>query len=84
MLRDGGSGTMTAQYSSQIDRLESNSREVRVQQKQLKEGYEEMLREKGLMVKLNALMNVKAQCARQPRPAYDFSSKGVNRIVIGD
>ena len=56
-----GKGSLTAQYNSQLQKMETQSRELRQKQKQIKESHEEMIRQKAIFAQLDALMKMKLQ-----------------------
>jgi len=77
-------------YNQQLQSLEQQSRDLRAQQKQLKDSQEEHIQQKQLFAKIQELMEVKLKSMvggtvnSGIRPAIDMSAGRVDRIVIGD
>eukprot|EP00929_Paragymnodinium_shiwhaense_P106287 TRINITY_DN7154_c0_g3_i1.p1 TRINITY_DN7154_c0_g3~~TRINITY_DN7154_c0_g3_i1.p1 ORF type:complete len:673 (-),score=310.08 TRINITY_DN7154_c0_g3_i1:131-2149(-) len=90
-------GTMAECYSAEISRLDEQCRELRKQQKVVKDNHESNLKQKKAFVQLEALMKVKLKVAKQEmqsmqdgrnmnmygtRTVMDASTAGVERLVI--
>merc|ERR1719473_1748803 len=92
--------SLNAHYSAELNRMEQISRDLRKQQKVVKETHEDNLRQKQSFIQLEALMKVKLKVAQQEmmnlagggpagemygsRQVIDVSTAGVNRMIIGD
>eukprot|EP00397_Hematodinium_sp_SG-2012_P019843 GEMP01020413.1.p1 GENE.GEMP01020413.1~~GEMP01020413.1.p1 ORF type:complete len:672 (+),score=176.12 GEMP01020413.1:115-2130(+) len=90
--------SLGAVYSGEINKLEQISRELRKQQKEVKESYESNRTQRNIVSQLEELMVVKLRVAQQEaalsqsghidmyggRTAVDVSSGAVNRMIISD
>jgi len=90
--------TLNDQYNAEISGLDEQCRELRKQQKLVKDGHEGNLKQKKAFVQLEKLMKVKLKVARQEaqnladgrgavnmygsRTVMDASTAGVERLVI--
>lgn len=92
--------SLSAQYTSELARMEQVSRDLRKQQKAVKETHTENLVQKQAFQQLETLMRMKLKVSQQEvmalsntregldmlgaRPAIDVSTGAVNRMIIGD
>lgn len=88
--------TLSEQYTAEIGRLDESVRELRKEQKLVKETHESNLKQKKAFIALEKLMNVKLRVAKQEsqnlaegryggvptRSVMDASTVGVERLVI--
>eukprot|EP00929_Paragymnodinium_shiwhaense_P106286 TRINITY_DN7154_c0_g2_i1.p1 TRINITY_DN7154_c0_g2~~TRINITY_DN7154_c0_g2_i1.p1 ORF type:complete len:672 (-),score=263.56 TRINITY_DN7154_c0_g2_i1:173-2188(-) len=90
-------GTLTEQYSAEISKLDEMCRDLRKQQKSVKENHEDNLKQKKAFVQLEKLMMVKLKTAKMEAQnnavgrgvgmygatgMLDASTAGVERLVI--
>lgn len=90
--------SLSAVYNNEINKLEQNSRDLRKQQKEVKENYESNRQQRNIVSQLAELMAVKLRVSQHEaalsqsghvdmyggRTAVDVSSGAVNRMIIGD
>jgi intraflagellar transport protein 81 len=92
--------SLSAEYSAELSRMEQVSRDLRKQQKAVKESHEDSLAQRQSFIQLESLMRVKLKVSQQEmmnlvggdytgdiygsRPVIDVSQGGVNRMIIGD
>lgn len=89
--------TLSEQYSAETDKLDAQCRELRKEQKVVKETHEDNLKQKKAFVQLEKLMQIKLKVAKQEmqnmaegryggmgasRTVMDASTAGVERLVI--
>lgn len=89
--------TLTEQYTAEIGRLDEQCRDLRKEQKLVKESHEDNLKQKRAFMQLEKLMGIKLKVAKQEmqniadgryggmgatRTLMDASTAGVERLVI--
>mmetsp|Transcript_25027 Transcript_25027/g.70526 ORF Transcript_25027/g.70526 Transcript_25027/m.70526 type:complete len:678 (-) Transcript_25027:211-2244(-) len=91
--------TLAEEYTAEISRLDEQCRDLRKEQKLVKDSHEDNLKQKRAFMQLEKLMGIKLKVAKQEmqniadgryggmgatRTLMDASTAGVERLVIGD